>query len=99
MSDNQTIILNENESYMVPEGYVATVEVTKLAVSPKEVLERLLEMDKNTARVGDISDLQRLARAALASEYGLKRHNTRDQGLEGSDSQVGSEHDSGDSDA
>ena len=43
----------------------AFVRFQKLEATPKEVCEDLLRLDPTNARVGDIRDLQRLAKVAL----------------------------------
>jgi len=65
MSD-EPIIFHSEESIPKPKpGYYAEVRYVKIDTTKDAVLDKLINMDRHTAKVGDILDLQILAKAAL----------------------------------
>lgn len=63
--ESETLIFGPGEKITVKEGYQAHVQFKRLKATATEVLEAILKLDRTTARVGDLKDIQDLARAAL----------------------------------
>lgn len=66
------LIFDSGERITVKDGYRAIVRFEKLEATPKEVCMELIKLDAKDARVGDIKDLQRLAKVALKEDQDVE---------------------------
>ena len=78
MITEEELVLDEGEQFRVPNGKRAFIRLQELKATPIEVCEKLVELSPDKARVGDIRELQRLAKVAL--DAGLKLEFTHEGG-------------------
>ena len=74
MTDKE-FLLHAGQTLNITEGYQAVVKLVKIKTTPHEVCKELMYLDLDTARVGDLKDIQRKAKVAYYEHMGLDLKN------------------------